>query len=96
MRAHHAAGKAAEVEKVMVMLSPKQVHALDRVCLGIRQSTGIKMKRSMLIRSLIDGFLQAQPTYEKAESPADIHRIISDATASSGPLNSLASALKRS
>lgn len=69
----------SEVEKVMVMLAPHQVHALDRICLEIRQSTGIKMKRSMLIRSFIDGLLQARLNYESAETPEDIHQIIAEA-----------------
>ncbi len=63
----------------MVMLSPHQVHALDRICLEIRQSTGVKMKRSMLIRSLIDGLLEASISYENAETPQDIHQIIAQA-----------------
>ena len=72
-----AAGEASDVEKVMVMLSARQVHALDKICLEIRQTTGIKFKRSMLIRSIIDGFLEAAPSYDAAQSPADINRIIS-------------------
>ncbi len=52
------------MEKVMVMLSARQVHALDKICLEIRQTTGIKFKRSMLIRSIIDGFLEAAPSYD--------------------------------
>ncbi|MCI0423756.1 MAG: hypothetical protein L0312_31825 [Acidobacteria bacterium] len=68
-----------DVEKVMVMLSPRQVQALDKICLEIRQTTGVKFKRSMLIRSLIDGFLEARPHYDKAQSPADVQRIISQA-----------------
>ena len=65
------------VEKVMVMLSARQIHALDKICLEIRQTTGIKFKRSMLIRSIIDGFLEAAPSYDTAQSPADVTRIIS-------------------
>ena len=65
------------VEKVMVMLSARQIHALDKICLEIRQTTGIKFKRSMLIRSIIDGFLEAAPSYETGQSPADVGRIIS-------------------
>jgi hypothetical protein len=65
------------VEKVMVMLSARQIHALDRICLEIRQTTGIKFKRSMLIRSIIDGFLEAAPSCETAQNPADVKRIIS-------------------
>ena len=65
-----------DVEKVMVMLSARQVHALDKICLEIRQTTGIKFKRSMLIRSIIDGFLEAAPSYDTAQSPADVKRII--------------------
>ena len=71
------AGEDADVEKVMVMLSARQVHALDKICLEIRQTTGIKFKRSMLIRSIIDGFLEAVPSYDTAQSPADLKRIIS-------------------
>ena len=65
------------MEKVMVMLSARQIHALDKICLEIRQTTGIKFKRSMLIRSIIDGFLEAAPSYDTAQSPADVRRIIS-------------------
>jgi len=72
-----ASGEDGDVEKVMVMLSARQVHALDKICLEIRQTTGIKFKRSMLIRSIIDGFLEAAPSYEAAQSPADVKRIIS-------------------
>jgi len=68
-----------DVEKVMVMLSARQIHALDKICLEIRQTTGIKFKRSMLIRSIIDGFLEAAPSYETAQSSADVGRIISQA-----------------
>jgi len=67
----------ADVEKVMVMLSARQIHALDKICLEIRQTTGIKFKRSMLIRSIIDGFLDAAPSYDTAQSAADVRRIIS-------------------
>ena len=72
-----APGEDGDVEKVMVMLSARQVHALDKICLEIRQTTGIKFKRSMLIRSIIDGFLEAAPSYDTAQSPADVKRIIS-------------------
>jgi len=72
-----ASGEDGDVEKVMVMLSARQVHALDKICLEIRQTTGIKFKRSMLIRSIIDGFLEAAPSYDAAQSPADVKRIIS-------------------
>ena len=72
-----ASGEDDVVEKVMVMLSTRQVHALDKICLEIRQTTGIKFKRSMLIRSIIDGFLEAAPSYDAAQSPADVKRIIS-------------------
>lgn len=65
------------VEKVMVMLSARQIHALDKICLEIRQTIGIKFKRSMLIRSIIDGFLEAAPSYDTAQNPADAKRIIS-------------------
>lgn len=71
-----------DVEKVMVMLSPRQVHALDRICLEIRQATGIKVKRSMMIRSLIDGFLDTRLRYDDAENPEDIHQIIAQAVRS--------------
>jgi hypothetical protein len=54
-------GEDGDVEKVMVMLSARQVHALDKICLEIRQTTGIKVKRSMLIRSIIDGFWKQHP-----------------------------------
>jgi hypothetical protein len=67
---------SAEVEKVMVMLSPRQVHSLDRICLEIRKATGLKMKRSMLIRSLIDGFLHSELRLEEAKSSADIQLMI--------------------
>ena len=67
------------MEKVMVMLSARQIHALDKICLEIRQTTGIKFKRSMLIRSIIDGFLEAAPSYQTAQSSADVGRIISQA-----------------
>ena len=70
-------GEDSDVEKVMVMLSARQVHALDKICLEIRQTTGIKFKRSMLIRSILDGFLEAAPVYDAAQSPADVKRIIS-------------------
>lgn len=63
-----------DVEKVMVMLSPRQVTALDRVCLEIRQTTGMKFKRSMLIRALIDGFLMAPLSFKEARSYDDIAR----------------------
>jgi hypothetical protein len=72
-------GETGNVEKVMVMLSTHQIHALDKICLEIRQTTGIKFKRSMLLRSIIDGFLEAPPSYETAQSPADVKRIISQA-----------------
>ena len=72
-----ASGEDGDVEKVMVMLSTRQVHALDKICLEIRQTTGIKFKRSMLIRSIIDGFLEAAPSYDTAQNPADVKRIIS-------------------
>ena len=74
-----ASGEDDDVEKVMVMLSARQVHALDKICLEIRKTTGIKFKRSMLIRSIIDGFLESTPSYEAAQSPADVKRIISQA-----------------
>ena len=74
-----ASGEDGVVEKVMVMLSARQVHALDKICLEIRQTTGIKFKRSMLIRSIIDGFLEAAPSYDTAQSPGDVKRIISQA-----------------
>ena len=61
-----------EAEKVMVMLTPRQVHELDKVCLQIRQTTGIKVKRSMLIRALIDGFLEAPVNYKDAGSLTEI------------------------
>ena len=61
-----------EAEKVMVMLTPRQVHELDKVCLQIRQTTGIKVKRSMLLRALIDGFLETSINYRDARSLADI------------------------
>ncbi len=65
------------VEKVMVMLTPHQVQSLDRICLEIRQKTGIKAKRSMLIRALIDGFLASSIDYRGARSFQDLaHRII--------------------
>jgi hypothetical protein len=73
-----APGEDGDVEKVMVMLAARQVHALDKICLEIRQTTGIKFKRSMLIRSIIDGFLEAAPNYDAAQSPADVKRIISE------------------
>jgi hypothetical protein len=65
-----------EVEKVMVMLSPRQVHALDKICLEIRQTTGVKVKRSLLIRSVIDGFLGTRIRYDDARSTGDVHEII--------------------
>ena len=64
-----ASGEDGDVEKVMVMLSARQVYALDKICLEIRQTTGIKFKRSMLIRSIIDGFLEAAPNYDAAQVP---------------------------
>ena len=73
-QAHPASSTA--VEKVMVMLSPRQVNSLDRICLEIRKITGLKMKRSMLIRSLIDGFLQSQVHFDEARSSSDIQRLI--------------------
>jgi len=66
----------SEVEKVMVMLTPRQVHALDRVCLEIRQTSGMKVKRSMLLRALVDGFLETQINYEDAKSLSDINQRI--------------------
>ena len=69
-------GSAEEVEKVMVMLSPRQVNTLDRVCLEIRQTTGMKFKRSMLIRALIDGFLAYPHSFKEARSYDDIARKI--------------------
>lgn len=74
-----AVSEDGDVEKVMVMLSARQIHALDKICLEIRQTTGIKFKRSMLIRSIIDGFLEVAPSYDTAQSPADVKRIISQA-----------------
>ena len=74
---HLAPGEDGDVEKVMVMLLTRQVYALDKICLEIRQTTGIKFKRSMLIRSIIDGFLEAAPSYDSAQSPADVKHIIS-------------------
>ena len=68
-----------DVEKVMVMLSPRQVHELDKLSLEIRQTTGIKVKRSMLIRSLIDGFLDTRLRYDEVRSPEDLHHIIAQA-----------------
>ena len=65
-----------DVEKVMVMLNPQQVNALDQVCLEIRHTTGMKFKRSMLIRALIDGFLAAPPAFSDARSYQDIARKI--------------------
>jgi hypothetical protein len=65
-----------DVEKVMVMLAPRQVNALDQVCLEIRQTTGMKFKRSMLIRALIDGFLASPLTFREARSYDDIARKI--------------------
>jgi hypothetical protein len=65
-----------DVEKVMVMLNPRQVNALDQVCLEIRHTTGMKFKRSMLIRALIDGFLAAPPAFSEAHSYQDIARKI--------------------
>ena len=67
---------STDVEKVMVMLSPRQVNSLDRICLEIRKITGVKMKRSMLIRSLIDGFLQSPVHFDEARSSSDIQRLI--------------------
>jgi len=67
---------SAEVEKVMVMLSPRQVNSLDRICLEIRKATGLKMKRSMLIRALIDGFLLSEVRFEEAKSSSDIQLLI--------------------
>ena len=58
----------------MVMLSPRQVTALDQVCLEIRQTTGMKFKRSMLIRAVIDGFLTAPMTFKEARSYEDVAR----------------------
>jgi hypothetical protein len=72
----------SEVEKVMVMLSSHQVHSLDQICLEIRQTTGIKIKRSMLIRWLIDGFLSAPLQYEEAQNAEEVHHIISQAVQS--------------
>jgi len=72
-----ASREDGDVEKVMVMLAARQVHALDKMCLEIRQTTGIKFKRSMLIRSIIDGFLESAPSFDAAQSPADVKRIIS-------------------
>jgi len=66
-----------DVEKVMVMLSIRQVNSLDRICLEIRKATGVKMKRSMLIRSLIDGFLESRVHFEEAKSSTDIQHLIS-------------------
>lgn len=71
-----------EVEKVMVMLTPHQVHALDRVCLEIRQTSGMKVKRSMLLRALVDGFLERQINYKDAKSLADISQRIIHAVSS--------------
>ena len=68
----HASAPEGEAEKVMVMLTPRQVHELDKVCLQIRQTTGIKVKRSMLLRALIDGFLETSINYRDARSLADI------------------------
>jgi hypothetical protein len=65
-----------EVEKVMVMLTPRQVNALDRICLEIRQASGMKVKRSMLIRALVDGFLEKPANYGDAKSLADISQKI--------------------
>ena len=65
-----------DVEKVMVMLNPNQVNALDKVCLEIRHTTGMKFKRSMLIRALIDGFLSSPPDFREARSYDDITRKI--------------------
>lgn len=64
------------VEKVMVMLTPRQITALDKACLEIRQTTGMKFKRSMLIRSLIDAFLISRPSFGEAKSHEDITRKI--------------------
>jgi hypothetical protein len=58
----------------MVRLSARQVHALDKICLEIRQTTGIKFNRSMLVCSIIDGFLEVAPSYDAAQSPADVKR----------------------
>jgi hypothetical protein len=71
-----AALSEGEAEKVMVMLIPHQVHELDKVCLQIRQTTGIKVKRSMLIRALIDGFLGTPVNYKDARSLADLSQKI--------------------
>jgi len=65
-----------DVEKVMVMLNPRQVNALDQVCLEIRHTTGMKFKRSMLLRALIDGFLASPPAFSEARSYQDIARKI--------------------
>ena len=71
-----------EVEKVMVMLTPHQVHALDRVCLEIRQTSGMKVKRSMLLRALVDGFLERQINYKDVKSLSDINQRIIHAVSS--------------
>ena len=71
-----------EVEKVMVMLTPRQVHALDRVCLEIRQTSGMKVKRSMLLRALVDGFLESQINYKDVKSLSDINQRIIQAVSS--------------
>jgi hypothetical protein len=70
------ASSLEDVEKVMVMLTSRQITALDEVCLEIRQTTGVKFKRSMLIRSLIDAFLQSPPSFRNARSHEDIARQI--------------------
>ncbi|MEW5977531.1 MAG: hypothetical protein AB1898_17195 [Acidobacteriota bacterium] len=75
----NTASEVSEVEKVMVMLTSRQLNALDQICLEIRQATGIKVKRSLLIRSLIDGFLQTPHNFSDARSLADISSRISKA-----------------
>jgi hypothetical protein len=81
LRPGHSASDC-EVEKVMVMLTPRQVHALDRVCLEIRQTSGMKVKRSMLLRALVDGFLERQISYKDAKSLSDINQKIVQAVSS--------------
>ena len=70
---------AEQWTRVAMILYDRQIVFLDRLITDIRASTGVVVKRTDIVRALIDGLIDAKVDLTSARDASDIRDFISRA-----------------
>ena len=65
--------------RVAMILFDRQIVFLDRLITDIRASTGVVVKRTDIVRALIDGLIESKVDWNSARDASDIRELITRA-----------------